>query len=997
MAAIYIPFIMYLSYQSTPLKLPDFPQNFTGREAECDNILRYITKEKVKVIAITGGPGFGKSSLSIVAGYELANLAKQVWHISLSDVDSIDSFILKLMGTFTNKKLEAADKTQLYNWLSSISYETVLILDNVDRLTLNDSTVRSEFQLLLKNMVDQNKKVKYIVTTRFRLEYTDYFEEIHILALDVDQGGQLLLKLSTSTSREAMVEEESSIIQDLENIANLTGGVPLAIKIVGRLLKSGQLSISEVHKELSVDPIGALSLERFSPDEQLNRCFNLSIQSLSKIGRKCFFTTSLFPGTFDKAARDIIFNIIEDRHCVDQLIDRSLLEYDIQSKRYSMHSLLQEFANDFLRNNGSIELKMAFLSTFMKHYMSQLEHAYHSAQSTRNYKVLYSSLIFERHNLVSLMTEFTRYTIDVDVGDMLVFAENMFDIMKASFPGEVLLRFWMTVQHNNCQTKSFNRLCSYYLRLTTKLGKLLLRYKKFTESISVLESGWKCIYNTKEPRLAQEYLYLPLHKPEDGIALVSFLQTLKKAYKTVNNSHMVNETRKALYSFLTTVALNIEILYGYFLEDFCTDGIEYLQYGWKEFGRFNNIYQLLLGLMRCDETQYMLSLLPETTSLFSMQGGEESVSSVEIAVARVKMAGICDKMGNKECEIENLEHAIASAEKSNSNSIAFLYKAHSQLSTLYNSIQIDKIYEHALAAYNYSVILYKEQGDPCFSFSATIVLGNILLNSDFKPGADKYFEEALEHLQLCLATDRYNPQKGHQYQQFIEEQLIQYYLKKGKYIQALRHYGQWAILDYSRYFNKFLENLEGSNDTGTEVTLIDSSLKDSNEEPLRKIIKHFQNKADSLKKRVHNCTAWFSMLVVGIVLFICMPICYCVLCPFYYKTLSIFTLCINTTLRMLIKGVYYFHYFLYRAILNCKLIFPTNFVHEGLNPPVLNILYTYTNVISVSFVVFMSLHTLLNSYSDVKLVLHYFFPIEDSTYPFTHFNYQVFVNQTVNF
>ena len=988
MIAVILLVLLYLSYQSSPSvpppKLPTYPQSFTGREVECDNILQYITKEKVKVVAITGGPGFGKSSLSIVAGYKLADLAKQVWHISLSDVDSIDSFILRVMATFTNKNLKIADKTQLYSWLLSVKYETVLILDNVDRLTLNDSTVRSEFQLLLKTMSTRTEKIQYIVTTRFRFRYTDDFEEVHLTPLVVDQGGQLLLKLSTSTSREAMVEEELSIIQDLESIANLTGGVPLAMKIVGRLLKSGQLSISEVHKELSVDPIGALSLESFSPDEQLNRCFNLSIQSLSKIGRKCFFTTSLFPGTFDKAAKDIVIKVTKDRHCIDQLLDRSLLEYNVQDKRFSMHSLLQEFAINSFKKGERAKLRREFFSAFSRHYMSKVN-AYHKSS---DYQAIYSCLISEYHNIVRFMTVYSDDHLDIQVKDILVFAETMFDIMQATLPGEVLLKFWLKVQDNTCKASYFEQLCVRYLRFAAKIGKLLYQYDKNSDSLIALELAMNCVYSERKIHLAEELLCVP--PSEGGTELVFFLQVLKKVYKALKNEKMINQTRAQLYDVLDRTSNPSSFI----LEDFCSDGIEYLQYRWEKTKQFSSTEQLLRGLIHCDRTEEVDIMF---SSLRHAYFSQEDQTELELwqyqrVIGSIKIASFCS---NRDCEIDFLEKVITIAEKNDETQI-MLYPVHLYLASLYykNTEEMDKAYVHALAAYEKSVENI-EKGKQCAAFKAAIWMGSILLKLNTKPGADEYFVKALRHLHVCPSADALVVLK---YQQFIESQLLQYHFLNGKYIQCLQHYGQWAKLDLSNHFYQFLNTLDLSLRprvaTRRDLTVIDSSPNDLKRLLFQTVIISVLQQIDSFSREFDSSISWYLILADGFALFlfglinIVVLSCCCCCCFVPMVTCSP----LRVIFRIAIKVHFYFHCFLYHAILDHKLVFST--VSAVMYPPVLGHLHASISL----FILFGIIPCFLLLYPFYHLIFSYKFPgkVYD-LYSFPIFKYSIYKDFRVAF
>lgn len=69
---------------------------------------------------------------------------------------------------------------------------------------------------------------------------------------------------------------------------------PLAIKVVGQLVRSGDLPVAELLEELSIDPVSTLSEDSFTSDEQLKRCIDLSYKYLSPVGQSCFLFATKF-------------------------------------------------------------------------------------------------------------------------------------------------------------------------------------------------------------------------------------------------------------------------------------------------------------------------------------------------------------------------------------------------------------------------------------------------------------------------------------------------------------------------------------------------------------------------------------------------------------------------------------------------------------------------------------------------------------------------------
>ena len=328
------------------VRVPPIPAGFTGREEE---ILRIVVclKGDVRIVSVTGGPGYRKSSVAIVSSHRLMeHNGIPVCYVSLTEADSMESFMLTLLHGLTMKTDERPDKFQILRLVRMLTKKTVIVLDNADQLTLNQTELREDFIKLLKQIVAESDYIHFVVVTRYRFKITSAFEEIHLQPLPSPQALYLLRTL-IDTPRHVSDHDEEMTEEQFQMIANETGGIPLAIKVVGRLVRSGDLPVAELLEELSIDPVSTLSEDSFTSDEQLKRCIDLSYKYLSPVGQSCFLFAAKFPGSFDhKANKYIIANLTGNMRCSRQLVDRSLVEYSAVTKRYNVHALLRVFAKD---------------------------------------------------------------------------------------------------------------------------------------------------------------------------------------------------------------------------------------------------------------------------------------------------------------------------------------------------------------------------------------------------------------------------------------------------------------------------------------------------------------------------------------------------------------------------------------------------------------------------------------------------------------------------
>ena len=84
-------------------------------------------------------------------------------------------------------------------------------------------------------MLNHRSCVYTIVVTRYRFKITSAFEEIHLQTLPSPQALYLLTTL-IHTPRHVSDHDEERTEEELQMIVNETCGIPLTIKVVGRLV-----------------------------------------------------------------------------------------------------------------------------------------------------------------------------------------------------------------------------------------------------------------------------------------------------------------------------------------------------------------------------------------------------------------------------------------------------------------------------------------------------------------------------------------------------------------------------------------------------------------------------------------------------------------------------------------------------------------------------------------------------------------------------------------
>ena len=133
-----------------------------------------MVTEHISIVSVTGGPGYGKSSVAIVNSHELVKRGIPVYYVSLLEENSIEAFVMAFKHA-TDKKSNSEqmpDKGEFLSWVSSLDSKTIVILDNADLLTLRRTDLRNNFMKLLKEATARSSSIHFVVVTRYCFKYT---------------------------------------------------------------------------------------------------------------------------------------------------------------------------------------------------------------------------------------------------------------------------------------------------------------------------------------------------------------------------------------------------------------------------------------------------------------------------------------------------------------------------------------------------------------------------------------------------------------------------------------------------------------------------------------------------------------------------------------------------------------------------------------------------------------------------------------------------------
>ena len=349
-------FLYLLYYINFPFSkgLPSCPSMYVGRANESEELLR-LMGEAGKIIHILGPPGFGKSTLAICVGNTLITKGVVVRYIDLGEVSHqpVQQIIAEkiLFQESTHSDMINVTFDHLLSWSQRRIWNNVVIFDNCDNLLNNQ---KDQFNEAVEKLVKQSNKIKILITSR---EETLYVEESRALKLDT---------LRMDEACELLDRKSPGLLNTNEKVAmvNLTGGVPLALQIVGSLLNKplNPPTPATIIEELRNQPIPTLSPINLNKKLRINASISVSYNYLGYELKAIARNLANFPGSFNKhiaskILRSVLFNHISDltddivSKWLDGLVTRSLLEFNTQSERYHFHHLIKEFFRDVQLNH----------------------------------------------------------------------------------------------------------------------------------------------------------------------------------------------------------------------------------------------------------------------------------------------------------------------------------------------------------------------------------------------------------------------------------------------------------------------------------------------------------------------------------------------------------------------------------------------------------------------------------------------------------------------
>ena len=324
--------------------LPAFHDQFFGRKAAQEEIHTRLDQPWCRLVTITGQGGVGKTRLATtIAHNRLSQYPDGVWLAELENIDEDDAHVAEAIAveiaTILDMRLtgSATPIEQLLNHLQH--KQMLLVLDNFEHLL-------DGVQLVL-DIVQRCDKVQLIVTSREALRLRAEWA-IALTGLGYPSNGNDAMQsdaVALFVARQAQQrwgELAAAELTAVRHICHLVQGHPLAIELAAAQTRHSSCQAVADSLRQGFDALKTTLRDVPLRHRSLQVAFEMSWRTLTPALQQQLAQISIFRGGFTETAVSQTTHATSNQ--LADLIDKSLLTYQPENGRYSLHPVIRAYA-----------------------------------------------------------------------------------------------------------------------------------------------------------------------------------------------------------------------------------------------------------------------------------------------------------------------------------------------------------------------------------------------------------------------------------------------------------------------------------------------------------------------------------------------------------------------------------------------------------------------------------------------------------------------------
>jgi tetratricopeptide (TPR) repeat protein len=307
-------------------QLPPPPADFTGRTTDLSELRKAIETGGVTISGLQGQGGVGKTALALKLAQEIAphfpdaQIYMDLRGVSEKPLTPAAAMAHVIRAFYPGVKLPEKE-AELGGLYRSILYgkRALLLMDNAKDAAQVKPLIPPAGCALL-------------VTSRLHFTLPG-LQARNLETLPPADAKALFLRIEPRVGGEA------------EAIAKLCGYLPLALRLAAAaLVERADLAPADYRQRLTSERLKLLAVS----DESVEASINLSYGLIDPEMQKRWRMLGIFPDTFDAAAVAAVWGVEREdaQDILGRLIGWSMLEWNDSLKRYRLHDLMRDFADE---------------------------------------------------------------------------------------------------------------------------------------------------------------------------------------------------------------------------------------------------------------------------------------------------------------------------------------------------------------------------------------------------------------------------------------------------------------------------------------------------------------------------------------------------------------------------------------------------------------------------------------------------------------------------
>jgi predicted ATPase/DNA-binding SARP family transcriptional activator len=331
-----------------------------GRDSELSQLKKMLSDPYTRLVTITGPGGIGKTRLALqllkdMYGSDIRLFLNGVMFLELSGVNSIERFLSYLVEAFHLSLIKDTDQIhQIIHYLKD--KELLIILDNFEQL------INKEVLDFITNLLRETHNVKLVATSRHKLNlnsevvlslkgltFPDPTQPVRLKNLPEQRYGAVDFFLRRiKQARPGLIMQEEDTLAVIR-LCQMVEGLPLALLLAASWADS--LSLAEIAAEVkgNLDFLRVEWQDLSERHRSMHAALNVSWNLLRQEERQIFSYLSVFNGGFSSEAALAVAGA--SKVVISSLVNKSILNYDLDKHHYSLHELLRQYGSEKLAEN----------------------------------------------------------------------------------------------------------------------------------------------------------------------------------------------------------------------------------------------------------------------------------------------------------------------------------------------------------------------------------------------------------------------------------------------------------------------------------------------------------------------------------------------------------------------------------------------------------------------------------------------------------------------